>query len=77
VWNVASGRRTTIVELADTVERAAGVELARRHDTRREGDVRDSAVSPSRLRGLGWRPTVPLARGVAQLVDFERTRAGR
>jgi UDP-glucose 4-epimerase len=67
-WNVAFGRRTSIVALADVVERAAGVKLGRTHRPARSSDVRDSAASAARLRTLGWKPSVPLSLGIRELV---------
>lgn len=67
-WNVASGRRISILALADIVERAVGRQLGRVHRPARPGDVRDSAASAARLRVLGWRPLVPLTRGIRELL---------
>jgi UDP-glucose 4-epimerase len=68
IWNVASGRRLSVNDLADIVERAAGVELGRVHRPTRSGDVRDAAASAARLRALGWRPSVPISRGIRDLI---------
>lgn len=68
VWNVAFGRRTTIDSLAALVERAVGRSLPRSFGTRRPGDVTDSGMTAARLRRLGWRPAVTLARGVRGLI---------
>jgi UDP-glucose 4-epimerase len=67
-WNVASGRRLSIMALAGIVERAAGVQLGRLHRPARSGDVHDAAASSARLRALGWKPSVPLSRGIRELV---------
>lgn len=71
-WNVASGRRISIGAVADLVERVAGVELGRVYRPARLGDVRDSGASAALLRQVGWRPTVPLACGVRELLDGDR-----
>jgi UDP-glucose 4-epimerase len=68
IWNVASGRRLSIEALADVVERASGVALGRVHRPARPGDVHDSAASAGRLVALGWRPAVPLSRGIRELL---------
>ncbi|HYK95029.1 MAG TPA: NAD-dependent epimerase/dehydratase family protein [Candidatus Dormibacteraeota bacterium] len=67
-WNVASGRRTSIEDLAGVVERGVGVELGRVRRPTRLGDVRHSSASALRLRTLGWRPTVSLAGGIRELL---------
>jgi len=69
IWNVSSGRSITIVGLADSVERAVGHPLPRRHLVRRPGDVERSAISAARLRGLGWRPIVRLSVGLGELLS--------
>ncbi len=67
-WNVASGRRRSINSLADVVDRAAGRSLGRVYGPTRAGDIQHSAVSAARLRATGWRPTVTLVRGIAELL---------
>ena len=67
-WNLAAGRRMSIAGLADIVEQAAGRPLGRATGPRRAGDVRHSAISAGRLRGLGWRPSIGLSAGVSELV---------
>ena len=67
-WNVASGRRLSIIALAGIVERAAGIPLGRVHRPMRSGDVRDAAASAARLRALGWKPSVPVSRGIRELL---------
>jgi len=69
LWNVSSGRRTTVLELAEIVERVVGRPLVRTMAERRPGDVRDSAISSGGLRRLGWRPAVGLETGIRELAD--------
>jgi UDP-glucose 4-epimerase len=73
-WNVASGRAVSVDSLATTVERRVGVTLGRVHRPARPGDVRSAAESAARLRRLGWAPSIPLGRGIQDLLDEERTR---
>ena len=68
-WNVSTGRSVSILDLADSVERAAGRRLEREAGPVRAGDVRHSAMSSSSLRSTGWRPRVPLDAGIAALVN--------
>lgn len=72
IWNVAAGNRTTIIKLADTVERAAGRTLSREWGPRRPGDVTHSALSSRRLRTIGWRPLVALPSGIRELFAARR-----
>jgi UDP-glucose 4-epimerase len=67
-WNVATGRSVSIAALADRVEEALGRPIVRVHGPRRPGDVDSSAISAAALRRLGWRPTIDLAAGLAELL---------
>ena len=75
-WNVATGSSVSIVELADLLEGAIGRRLARVVTPRRHGDVFASSLSSSALRRLGWRPTVALADGLAELLRTAATSTG-
>jgi UDP-glucose 4-epimerase len=68
IWNVATGRSITILELAAIVERALGRPIEQERTAPREGDVRSSRLSADRLAGLGWRPSIDLLSGVTALV---------
>jgi nucleoside-diphosphate-sugar epimerase len=68
IWNVASGRNVSVLDLADTVERAAGRRIGRSFGPRRPGDVRHSAISAARLRRHGWEPAIYLEAGIRELV---------
>lgn len=77
IWNVASGRRIRIVDVADIVEHCLGYRLTRTWSARRTGDVTHSAISAARLRALGWRPSIRLYTGIDELVGLTiRTRPG-
>ena len=67
-WNVATGRSVSIAALADRVEEVLGRPIVRVHGPRRPGDVDSSAISAAALRRLGWRPTIDLAAGLAELL---------
>ncbi len=69
IWNVASGRTVSIEALAAMVERGVGATLGRVKRPVRPGDVRNAAESPGRLRRLGWAPSIPLARGIRDLLQ--------
>ena len=68
IWNVASGHSVTILDLAEIVERSVGRPLGRESAPRRPGDVTHSSASPARLKRLGWRPSIGLAKGIGRLV---------
>ncbi len=68
IWNLSAGSRTTILKLAEIVEKACGHSLGRVGAPRRPADVTSSAISARRLRTLGWRPTVGLSTGIGELL---------
>lgn len=67
VWNVGTGRATTVNEVAETMIAAFGGERAIEHRPPR-GEIRRSCLDPSKLIATGsWRPRMDLAQGVADL----------
>jgi UDP-glucose 4-epimerase len=66
-FNVAFGRSVTVLKVASMVERAQGRHLDRIFRPRRAGDVTRSAMSATKLRRLGWRPSTSLRSGLARL----------
>jgi len=58
VYNLGSGKATTVLELLTAFEKATGVSVARKIHPRRAGDLPVSFADPSRAnRELGWRTT--------------------
>ncbi len=74
VYNVASGTETSLLELAETLLRVMGSDLAVEHGPERavNGVVRRLADVRSAERDLGFRATVGLDEGLRQLVDWWR-----
>ncbi len=64
LFNVATGGRMTVNDLATEIVRCAGSASKIVHETPRLGDVRHSCGDSSRLRALGWKPLVTLAEGL-------------
>ena len=65
VLNVATGRATTVNELADAIGLLLGRTVDRDEHPARAGDVRDSWADVSRARELlGWEPRVALEAGL-------------
>jgi UDP-glucose 4-epimerase len=58
VWNLGSGRGTSVLELLHAFEKAVGRELPYEVVARRPGDVATSYADPSKANAeLGWRTT--------------------
>jgi UDP-glucose 4-epimerase len=65
VFNVCSGRVTTVLELARLLMRLDGNTVPVVHGPPRDGDIRHSTGSPELLAaGLGVRATMPLEQGL-------------
>jgi nucleoside-diphosphate-sugar epimerase len=75
VINVATGRRTTVNELADLIGEVLGRPVARNHESSRTGDVKASwADIAAGQELLGWEPSVDLREGLqltAESMDVE------
>lgn len=68
VYNAGSGRSVRMRALLDAMSAAAGVRARLVFDPARSrpSEVRDLRADARRLRALGWRPRVPLARSLAE-----------
>ena len=67
VWNVGTGRPTSVNEVARTMIAVAGGDMAVEHLPAR-GEIRRSCLDVSKLVGTGrWRPSRELATSVAEL----------
>jgi UDP-glucose 4-epimerase len=71
VYNVCTGRPTTLLELVAALESATGKRAAAGHGPARAGDIRVSLGAPGRIEAaLGIRPRVTLAAGLSALMDW-------
>jgi UDP-N-acetylglucosamine/UDP-N-acetyl-alpha-D-glucosaminouronate 4-epimerase len=76
IINVASGRSSSLIELIATLKQVIGPaaqHLEIEHQAPRAGDLRESSADISLARALlGYEPRVPLAEGLAGVVEFFR-----
>jgi UDP-glucose 4-epimerase len=71
VLNVATGRPTSVNELADTIGSLLGRPVERDDQPERTGDVRDSWADVTRSRDLlGWEPRIGLEEGLRLAAEF-------
>lgn len=76
-YNVASGEPASIRELMDVLSDLMGVRpRVRWSGTVRPGDPQRWAPKTSRLRALGWKPSVPLREGLRRTVAWYRAEFG-
>lgn len=75
-YNVAGGRRVTLLELVAAVREACGGGPDPEHGPPRPGDVRHSLADLSQVEGaLGYAPAVGVDEGLARTVDWYSSRA--
>ena len=73
-FNVACGKRTTLLELASLIERAAGRTVERSFAEPRAGDIKDSVATIERARAdLGYSPAIDVEEGLRRLVAHVRS----
>jgi UDP-glucose 4-epimerase len=66
VFNVGTGRATSVLDLLDTCLRVSGVEAEPVFDPARLGELQRSVLDPTRAeRELGFRAQTPLEEGIA------------
>lgn len=64
IYNVASGHTYTLLELANTIEKVSGRKLERVSRPKRPGDVHESSADISKIKQLGYTPSVTLEEGL-------------
>jgi UDP-glucose 4-epimerase len=73
VFNVGSGKPTSINMLAKTVLELAGVDLTIRYENARTGDIKDSYADISKAKKLlGFEPKVSLKDGLQALLEEKK-----
>jgi UDP-glucose 4-epimerase len=66
VLNIGTGVETSVLDLYERTQRAAGIERAAEHADARPGELQRSVLDPSlAARELGWRPAHSLDDGLA------------
>jgi UDP-glucose 4-epimerase len=76
VYNVAGGRRVSLLQLAATINALLGTDIAPAHGPPRPGDVRHSQADISRAAAdLGYAPRVSIEAGLRRCIEFVTGRA--
>ena len=71
IFNVASGKATTINQIVEILQKIMGENLKPVHDKPREGDIRHSYASTEKARTiLGYDPMFSLEEGLRELVRY-------
>ena len=75
-FNLGTGIPTSVVDLAVSLQRAAGTTALLQHAPARPGEQQRSFISVKKAaRALGWAPQVPLHAGLGTTFEWFRTRA--
>ncbi|MCW2960889.1 MAG: NAD-dependent epimerase/dehydratase family protein [Thermoleophilia bacterium] len=75
IYNIGTGNETSVLELWDTTERAAGTELGREFHAARDGEVLRSVLDASHARTrLGVTFDTPLEQGLKATIEWLDTR---
>jgi UDP-glucose 4-epimerase len=73
VYNVGTGRETSVVELLELCQRIAGTSMETEFAPARPGELQRAVVDPSRaVDELGWRPEHSLEDGLRETWEFFR-----
>jgi UDP-glucose 4-epimerase len=76
-FNVGTGVETSVLTLAEELQRAAGSQVPVHHAPARAGEQQRSAVDPSKgATQLGWKAQVSLRDGLRETFEFFAARAG-
>ena len=70
IINVGSGEEVTIRELAELICDVVGFEGDLTSDKTKPDGTPRKLLDVSKLRALGWKPTIPLREGIAQTYDW-------
>ena len=74
IFNVGTGRATSVLELYDICRKVAGSDLAAEHAPARTGELRRSVLDINKAADeLGWRPDTSLEEGLRHTWDWIRT----
>lgn len=70
-YNISTGSRVSVRDLADNVAELAGLDVSIPHAPAREGDIMHSALDPHKARAVfGWDARTPLRRGLVRTYEW-------
>jgi UDP-glucose 4-epimerase len=77
-YNVGTGKETSVLQLAEELQRAAGSNVPVHHAPARLGEQQRSVVNIAKSeKELGWKPEVALSDGLRKTFEYFAERAGR
>lgn len=74
IYNIGTGRQTSLKELSSKVKATIGIEMAAAHAPQKLGKVDKVALTYHKIQwDLGWSPLISLEEGLKKAVRFYRT----
>jgi UDP-glucose 4-epimerase len=74
VFNIAGGRKITLLELVASINKLLNTKIQPEHADPRTGDVRDSTADITEAKKfLGFEPKVDLEEGLRRSIDYYRS----
>lgn len=70
-FNVGTGNAISLIELIKVIDEALELSLTVKHETERDGDIKDSVADISRLKTLGFKPNFSIHEGMQKYLESE------
>lgn len=70
-FNVGTGNAISLIELIKVIDEALELSLTVKHETERDGDIKDSVADISRLKSLGFKPNFSIHEGMKKYLESE------
>jgi UDP-glucose 4-epimerase len=78
VYNIGTGIETNVNELFANIVKSADRNVSERHGEAKPGEQKRSVLDSARIaEELKWKPSIPLAEGIQNTVDFFRNKLSR
>ena len=76
VYNVGNGREISLNEIKATLDKIFDINLGVKKTDRRDGDIDRSFADITKLRSIGFYPSINLYQGLEKYTQFEKERIG-
>lgn len=74
VYNIASGKGTSLNELSGLVKKITESKVEAVYSQARAGDIRDSVADVKRAKGIGFHPKFTLEEGLRRMIEYSSTK---
>lgn len=75
-FNVGTGTPTSVIGLADALERVSGRSVERHFKPARPGELQHSTLNTASLRSRGWQPAFSLEEGLRETYEYIASQRG-